>query len=87
MIRVVRDFSGWEKDQRRGFAASYTFGTFLAVVADVSVSEKEVHIDRMFVAVDCGIAINPDVIKAQIEGGMDTVSVLPFTVKLILKMA
>ena len=70
VMRVVRDFSGWEKGQRRGFAASYTFGTFLAVVADVSVSEKEVHIDRMFVAVDCGTAINPDVIKAQIEGGI-----------------
>ena len=53
----------------------------------MSVSEKEVHIDRMFVAVDCGTAINPDVIKAQIEGVLDTVSVLPFTVRLILKMA
>ncbi|GIR49473.1 MAG: hypothetical protein CM15mP58_15700 [Burkholderiaceae bacterium] len=41
----------------------------------------------MFVAVDCGTAINPDVIKAQIEGVLDMVSALPFTVRLILTMA
>ena len=49
MIKVVRDFSGWEKGQRRGFAASYTFGTFSSC-CDGGI-EKEVHIDRMFVAV------------------------------------
>ena len=70
VIEAARKFSGWEKGQKRGFAASYTFGTFLAVVADLNVSKEEVHIEKMFVVVDCGIAINPDIIKAQIEGGI-----------------
>ena len=72
------------KGSTKRICHSYTFGTFLAVVADVSVSEKEVHIDKMFVAVDYGTAINPDVIKAQIPV-LDTVLVLPFTVRLISK--
>ena len=38
-------------------------------MADVSVKAKQVHVDKLYIAVDCGVAINPDVIKAQMEGG------------------
>ena len=70
VIKVARDMSGWKFNQKRGFASSYTFRSFLAVVADVTVKGDEVHVDKLYVAVDCGVAINPDIIKAQLEGGM-----------------
>ncbi len=70
VIKVARDMSGWKVGQKRGFASSYTFRSFLAVVADVTVKGNDVHVDKLYAAVDCGVAINPDIIKAQLEGGM-----------------
>ena len=42
----------------------------MAAVADVTVTDNQVHVDQIHIAVDCGTAINPDVIKAQMEGGV-----------------
>jgi len=39
-------------------------------VVDVTVRGTAFSVDRVIIAVDCGIAVNPDVIKAQMEGGM-----------------
>lgn len=67
-IETARDISGWSKDKKLGFAAHYSFSTYVATVADVSVNGDDVHINKLYIAVDCGVAINPDVIKAQMEG-------------------
>jgi isoquinoline 1-oxidoreductase subunit beta len=49
----------------------YAFGTYLAQVAEVSVSKDgEVQVHRVVCAVDCGMIVNPDTVKAQIEGGV-----------------
>ncbi len=42
------------------------------MVADVSVdaANDNVHVDKVVIAVDCGIAVNPDIVRAQMEGGM-----------------
>ena len=69
VIKAARDLSGWKKDQQRGFACHYSFNTYVAVVADVSVNANKVHVNKLFIAVDCGVPVNPDVIKAQMEGG------------------
>lgn len=69
VIKAARDLSGWKKDQQRGFACHYSFNTYVAVVADVSVNGNKVHVNKLFIAVDCGVPVNPDVIKAQMEGG------------------
>ena len=53
----------------RGIAVHESFNTFVAMVADVTVNGSDVKVDRIVIAVDCGIAINPDIIKAQMEGG------------------
>ncbi len=54
----------------RGIAVHESFKTYVAMVADVTVSKDgAVKVDRIVAAVDCGIPINPDIIKAQIEGG------------------
>ncbi len=54
----------------RGVAVHESFNTYVAMIADVTVNEADVKVDRVVVAVDCGIAVNPDVIKAQMEGGV-----------------
>ena len=69
VIETVRKTSGWKKGQKRGFAAHYSFKTCVAVVADLSVEDKRVHVDKLYIAVDCGVPVNPDVIRAQMEGG------------------
>ncbi|MEE3046691.1 MAG: molybdopterin cofactor-binding domain-containing protein [Pseudomonadota bacterium] len=68
-INLVRRMSGWEEGDKRGFACHYSFNTCVAVVADVSVNGKDVHVNKLYMAVDCGVAVNPDIIRAQMEGG------------------
>src|ERR1700724_2820075 len=55
----------------RGVSLQFAFGTYLSQVAEVAVSKDgEVLIQRVVCAVDCGIIVNPDTAKAQIEGGI-----------------
>ena len=53
----------------RGIAVHESFNTFVAMVADVTVKGTDVKVDRIVIAVDCGIAINPDIVRAQMSGG------------------
>ncbi len=55
----------------RGVAVHESFNTFVAQVAEVTVkTDGSFSVDRVVCAVDCGIAVNPDVIRAQMEGGI-----------------
>lgn len=53
-----------------GVASHTSFHSAVAQVAEVSVSGNEIRVHHVFCAVDCGIAVNPDIIKAQMEGGI-----------------
>lgn len=55
----------------RGIATHFSFDSYVAQVAEVSV-EKDgtVHVHRVVAAVDCGQTVNPDTVKAQLEGGI-----------------
>jgi isoquinoline 1-oxidoreductase beta subunit len=55
----------------RGVSAQPSFGSFIATVVEAEVDEQgEVHLRRITTAVDTGIAVNPDTITAQLEGGL-----------------
>jgi isoquinoline 1-oxidoreductase beta subunit len=55
----------------RGLAVHYSFRTSVAHVAEVTVrSDGEIKVDRVVCAIDCGLPINPDIIRAQVEGGI-----------------
>ena len=55
----------------RGIALVESFGTIVAEVAEVEVADDgALKVHRITAAVDCGMAVNPDGLKAQIEGGM-----------------
>jgi len=53
----------------RGIAVAESFHSYVAQVAEVSVQPNgQYKVERVVCAVDCGVAVNPDVIKAQMEG-------------------
>ena len=55
----------------RGIAVHESFNTVVAQVAEVTVGkDNKFTVDRVVCAVDCGIAVNPDVVRAQMEGGI-----------------
>lgn len=54
----------------RGIAVHESFGSFVAQVAEVSVEKGEVKVHRMVSAIDCGLAVNPDSLKAQMESSV-----------------
>ncbi|HUN45711.1 MAG TPA: xanthine dehydrogenase family protein molybdopterin-binding subunit [Stellaceae bacterium] len=54
----------------RGVSVIFGFGTYVAQVAEVAVGKDgQVRVKRVVCAVDCGHVVNPDTVKAQIEGG------------------
>ncbi len=67
--------SGWDGPVRngryRGIALHRTRGTYVATVADVEFPMETVfRVTRITCAVDCGLVINPEIVRAQIEGGV-----------------
>ena len=76
VLELAAEKAGWNgaplpKGRGRGIAVAEAFKTFVAQVAEVSIDDKgAVKVDRVVCAVDCGTPINPDVIAAQMEGGI-----------------
>src|SRR5437867_1181818 len=55
----------------RGVSLLHAFGSYIAQVAEVSVSQAgDVRVHRVVCAVDCGTIVNPDTVKAQLETGI-----------------
>jgi isoquinoline 1-oxidoreductase beta subunit len=55
----------------RGIAVHESFNSFVAQVAEVTLGQdRRITLDRVVCAVDCGIAVNPDIVRAQMEGGI-----------------
>jgi isoquinoline 1-oxidoreductase beta subunit len=73
VIRRVAEMAGWggkvPEGRARGLAAHFSFGTYVAQVAEVSKGEDGLpRVHKVWCAVDCGIAVNPNVVRAQMEG-------------------
>jgi isoquinoline 1-oxidoreductase beta subunit len=74
-LDLVAEKSGWGQQLTartgRGVCAQPSFGSFIATVVEAEVDQQgEVHLRRVTSAVDTGIAVNPDTIVAQLEGGL-----------------
>ena len=74
VLELAAEKSGWggtlPAGGGRGIAVHESFNSFVAQVAEVTVhDDKTFSVDRVVIAVDCGIAVNPDIIRAQMEGG------------------
>ena len=74
-LQLATQKAGWgsalPKGRARGVAVHESFDTVVAQVAEVTLKPNGLpRVERVVVAVDCGIAINPDVVRAQMEGGL-----------------
>ncbi len=75
VLNLAAEKAGWGKPlgkgRARGVAVHESFNTVVAQVAEVTLLDKGgFRVDRVVCAVDCGVAVNPDVIRAQMEGGI-----------------
>jgi isoquinoline 1-oxidoreductase beta subunit len=89
VLRLAAERAGWGtplaagkhgERRGRGVAVHESFRTVVAQVAEVTVqADGSYRVDRVVCAVDCGIAVNPDIIRAQVEGsvGFALSTVLP----------
>lgn len=80
VLKLAATKAGWGKQlaasnaaekRGRGIALHESFSSVVAQVVEVTVkADKTFRVDRVVCAVDCGLAINPDIVKAQMEGGI-----------------
>ncbi|MGH8549837.1 MAG: molybdopterin cofactor-binding domain-containing protein [Methylococcales bacterium] len=75
VLSLAAEKAGWAsplpKGRGRGVAVHESFNTYVAQVAEVTVKDDDSFtVDRVVCAVDCGVPVNPDIIRAQMEGGI-----------------
>lgn len=74
VVRLAAEKAGWSSTiaagRARGFAFHHSFNTTVAMVAEISMKAERIKVERVVAAVDCGVAIDPDVVTAQIEGAI-----------------
>ncbi len=58
------------KGRGRGIAVHESFGSYVAQVAEVSVEKNAIRVHRVVCAIDCGVAVNPESVRAQMESGI-----------------
>ncbi len=75
VLELAAEKAGWgtppPAGRARGLAVHESFGSFVAHVAEVSVSKQgKVRVHKVVCAIDCGPVVNPDTIRAQMEGAV-----------------
>lgn len=75
VLNLAAEKAGWgqalPKGSGRGVSLQYAFGTYMAQVAEVDVAKDgSVKVKRITCALDCGIAINPNTIEAQVQSAI-----------------
>ena len=75
-LKLAAEKAGWdrpfarEQGRGRGVAVHESFGSVVAQVAEVTVSGNRITVDRVVCAVDCGTAVTPDIVTAQMQSGI-----------------
>jgi isoquinoline 1-oxidoreductase beta subunit len=75
VLELAADRAGWgtalPAGSGRGVSIQYAFGSYLAQVAEVSMdAQGHPLVGRVVCAMDCGQVVNPDGVRAQLEGGV-----------------
>ncbi len=75
VLKAAAEKAGWERNlapgHAQGIALQESFGSIVAQVAEVSISETgQVRVHRVTCAIDCGRSINPDTVASQAESGV-----------------
>ena len=74
MLELAATQSGWNtplsEGRFRGISVHKSFKSYAAQVVELSVDNGHIKVHRVVCAIDCGIVVNPDIVKAQMEGGI-----------------
>ncbi|WP_295408877.1 molybdopterin cofactor-binding domain-containing protein [uncultured Thiocystis sp.] len=74
VLELAAERAGWSAPPTTGracgIALAEAFGSVIATVAEVSASADRVRVHRVVCAVDCGQVVHPEIVRAQIEGGL-----------------
>ena len=73
VIKMVAAMANWGKRSNgfyQGFAAHFSFGTYVAQVAEVSVKNDKIKVHKVYCAVDCGQVVNLSGAETEVEGGI-----------------
>jgi isoquinoline 1-oxidoreductase beta subunit len=74
VLEAAAQKAGWgkplPKGRWRGVAVHESFNTYVAEVAEISIADGKPKVERVVCAVDCGVAVNPDMVRAQMESGI-----------------
>jgi isoquinoline 1-oxidoreductase beta subunit len=74
VMNLAASKSGWGrpllKGKGRGIASYFSFGSYIAEVAEVTAKDGNFKIDRMVAAIDCGRIVNPESVRAQAESAI-----------------
>ena len=73
VIKLVAEKAGWGQEREgvsQGLCAYYSHNTHVAEIAEVVIKDNQPVVTKVYCAVDCGIVVNPDAARNQIEGGI-----------------
>lgn len=75
VLKLAAEKAGWGTTQLpegwgRGVAVHTSFGSTVAEIVDVSVQGNSFKVERVVAAIDCGIAVNPNIVRAQVESAI-----------------
>lgn len=73
VLKLAAEKAGWGNPapgRHQGIAVHKSFNSYVAEVVEVSLNDGAIKVEKVTCAVDCGVAVNPDVIRAQMEGGI-----------------
>lgn len=74
VLDLVTQQSHWNeplaKGRYRGIAMNHSHGSYVAQAIEISIRDDKLKIHRVVCAIDCGLAVNPDGVKAQMEGAI-----------------
>ena len=74
VLDAVAKASDWgspaSRGRARGIAMAESFGSFVAQVAEVSIEDGRPRVHKVWCAIDCGVVVNPAIVRAQMESGI-----------------
>ena len=74
VLDLAAQKAGWgkplPKGRWRGVAVHESFNSYVAEVVEISIADGKPKVERVVCAVDCGVAVNPDMVRAQMESGI-----------------
>jgi isoquinoline 1-oxidoreductase beta subunit len=74
VLDLAAQKAGWgkplPKGHWRGVAVHESFHSYVAEVVEISIADGKPKVERVVCAIDCGVAVNPDMVRAQMESGI-----------------